>query len=146
MGTHWERGNKTNNLPPASPSFLPSFLPATGEFFGPLMSACWAFSLAAWNFCFQNPLSPFLTWANGRGTNCGTSYLVVVWRSCPHSYLLCLMFCQSRGLIFLLIELISFLCVPSFFLGKICWCEFLSFVVCAVGCKLDEHTKPDATP
>jgi hypothetical protein len=32
--------------------------------------------------------------------------------------------------------------VPVFFFWKICWCEFLSFVVCAVGCKFDEHTKP----
>jgi hypothetical protein len=27
-------------------------------------SACWAFPLAAWNFYFQNCLSPFLAWAN----------------------------------------------------------------------------------
>jgi hypothetical protein len=37
------------------------------------MSSCWAFSLAAWRkFYFQNCLSPFLAWANGRGMNCGT--------------------------------------------------------------------------
>jgi hypothetical protein len=30
-----------------------------------------AFPLTAWNFYFQNYLSSFLVWANGRGTNCG---------------------------------------------------------------------------
>jgi len=28
------------------------------------LSACWAFSLAPWNFYFQNYLSPFSTWVN----------------------------------------------------------------------------------
>jgi hypothetical protein len=31
------------------------------------LSACWAFPLATWNFYFQNCLSPFWAWANGRG-------------------------------------------------------------------------------
>jgi hypothetical protein len=42
------------------------------------MSACWAFPLAAWNFYFQNCLSPFLAWANGRGRNLGTYHSLVV--------------------------------------------------------------------
>ncbi len=43
----------------------------------PLMSARWAFSLAAWNSCFQNCLA----WANGRATNCGTqsSQMPSIW-------------------------------------------------------------------
>jgi hypothetical protein len=53
LGTHWDQGRKTKKTPPA-----------------PLQkrknSACWAFPLAAWNFYFQNGLSPFLAWANGR--------------------------------------------------------------------------------
>jgi hypothetical protein len=39
---------------------------------GPLMSAWWGFSLIAWNFYFQNCLSLFLAWANGKGTTSGT--------------------------------------------------------------------------
>jgi hypothetical protein len=42
------------------------------------MSACWAFPLAAWNFYFQNCLSPFLAWANDRGRNLGTYHSLVV--------------------------------------------------------------------
>ncbi len=42
------------------------------------MSACWAFPLAAWNFYFQNCLSPFLAWANGRGRNLGTYHSLIV--------------------------------------------------------------------
>ncbi len=43
----------------------------------PLMSACWAFSLAPWNFCFQTCLA----WAKGRVTNCGTesSQMPSIW-------------------------------------------------------------------
>jgi len=66
MGTHWEqRGGKWK------PRIQPSSPPK--KKIGPLMSVCWAFSLAAWrNFDFQNCLSPLLAWANGRGMNCGT--------------------------------------------------------------------------
>jgi hypothetical protein len=33
------------------------------------MNAYWTFSLVAWNYYFQNCLSPFIIWANGEGTN-----------------------------------------------------------------------------
>jgi hypothetical protein len=41
------------------------------------LSACWAFPLAAWNFYFQNCLSPFLAWANTPIINWG--YLFIYW-------------------------------------------------------------------
>jgi hypothetical protein len=67
MGTHWEQRREKENLPSNPP------LPPQKKTTGSLMSACWAFSLASWrNFYFQNCLSPFLAWANGRGMNCGT--------------------------------------------------------------------------
>ncbi len=31
----------------------------------PIMSVCWDFPLAAWNFCFQNCLSLCFAWVNG---------------------------------------------------------------------------------
>jgi hypothetical protein len=36
---------------------------------GPIMNACRAFAMTAWNFYFQNYLPPFLVWAEGRGRN-----------------------------------------------------------------------------
>jgi hypothetical protein len=59
----------------------------------PLMSACWDFSLAAWNFCFQNCLA----WANGRVTNCGTesSQMPSIWSTYVTSELL-LQLCRLR--------------------------------------------------
>jgi hypothetical protein len=48
LRTHWEQGK--NPSPPA---------PSKKEKIGPFVRACWAFLLAAWNFCFQNFSSPF---------------------------------------------------------------------------------------
>ncbi len=60
------RAEPKNSLPP----------PSLKKKIGLLMRARWAFSLGAWNFYFQNCLSLFLAWANGRGTNCGNELLV----------------------------------------------------------------------
>jgi hypothetical protein len=53
-----EQGRKTKNTSPQHP------LPRKKKP-GPIMSACWAFPLAAWNSYFQNCSSPSLAWANG---------------------------------------------------------------------------------
>jgi hypothetical protein len=54
--TCWEqRKNEKKNSPP---------LPPVKKKDQGILSACWAFLLPAWNFCFQNYSSPFLAWAN----------------------------------------------------------------------------------
>jgi len=56
LGTHWEQEEKTqNNSHHPTPKMRKT---------RSIMNACWAFSLAAWNFNFQNCLSPFSTWAH----------------------------------------------------------------------------------
>jgi len=61
MGAHWEYRKKPKKSLPC---------PSKKKKTGALLSGCWAFfSLAAQNFYFQNCLSPFLAWANGRIEN-----------------------------------------------------------------------------
>jgi hypothetical protein len=59
-GTHWEPGGKKKVPPPQK------------EKTAPFMRACWALPMAAWNFSFQNCVSPFFASANGRGRILGT--------------------------------------------------------------------------
>ncbi len=66
LGTHWQK--KTKNSFPKT---------------GPLLSAWWAFWLAAWNFYFHNCLSPFLAWANGKGHKMWDIVCVMVSSSIP---------------------------------------------------------------
>jgi len=64
MWITWEHiGRKTKNLFPKT---------------GPILSECWAFGLAAWNFYFHNRLSPFLARANGKGHKMGDIVCVMV--------------------------------------------------------------------
>jgi hypothetical protein len=56
MRTWWEHiGNEEKTKNPS----LPPAPPPQEERTGPLMSACWTFSLAAWNFYFQDRVNIF---------------------------------------------------------------------------------------
>ncbi len=61
MRTQWEQ--RTNKKIPFAPPKRRNWT---------FISVFWTISLATWNFYFQNCLSPFLTWANGKGAICGT--------------------------------------------------------------------------
>jgi hypothetical protein len=66
-----EQGRKTKNNSPQAPT-----PPPRKKKPGPIMSACWAIPLAAWNFYFQNCSSPFLAYTNRQGQNFGD----IVWK------------------------------------------------------------------
>ncbi len=60
MGTHLTEGKKTKN--PSLPHLSP--FPIYPQEKNWTVCECWAFPLVAWNFSFQNYLSPSFTWAN----------------------------------------------------------------------------------
>jgi len=64
MGTHLELEENMLRTKEKWKKNLPSPLPPLKKKDQGIVSACWAFLLPAWNFCFQNYSSPFLAWVN----------------------------------------------------------------------------------
>jgi hypothetical protein len=94
-GTCWEQRKKEKNPPlPPKPKTWKKIKQGTWR-------ACWAFPLAAWNFCFQNCLSPFLAWDNTPIIKEGGGVLIYRWRITtwwrgPISSLKCIGLCTCK--------------------------------------------------